>query len=301
MNNLRNKAGFCGSIHGKSFEILLILLFTLGIIILTVNLILTEWEFKLSYYLFYIEIGLVALNGLCLICSIILRCWRSNGSVLNSNYSSSHCISIIILFLVIINLLGSIAEEVLFYFLYYFITYDRDKGIDETYLKMYKIYEKIMNNPEEEEESRILSEDDDDKKMQTKIDILKILPWISFSLNIFFQICGIIFIVLLINRIKHKSDYGIPADALTQNGSTYQNGTATNRNSVNIGNSKSQVMPGEKRKSKKGNKKKKAKKNNKSGGKEIFSNAESDQVEINKKGRKKKRRMRRSKSKDKKK
>ena len=113
--------------------------------------------------------------------------------------------------------------------------------------------------------------------------------------------CGIIFIVLLINRIKHKSDYGIPADALTQNGSTYQNGTATNRNSVNMGNSKSQVMPGEKRKSKKGNKKKKAKKNNKSGGKEIFSNAESDQVEINKKGRKKKRRMRRSKSKDKKK
>ena len=269
MNNLRNKAGFCGSIHGKSFEILLILLFTLGIIILTVNLILTEWQFKLSYYLFYIEIGLVSLNGLCLICSIILRCWRSNGSVLNSNYSSSHCISIIILFLVIINLLGSIAEEILFYFLYYIIIHMDDEEKGENYDKMLKIVDKIMNNPEKEE-SRILSEDDDDdddKKMETKYNILKILPWISFSLNNFFQICGIIFIVLLINRIKHKSDYGIPADALTQNGSTYQNGTATNRNSVNMGNSKSQVMPGEKRKSKKGNKKKKAKKNNKSGGK----------------------------------
>ena len=58
---------------------------------------------------------------------IILRYWRSNGSVLTINYSLSYYFSIIVLSLVIINLLGSICEEILFYFVYYIIAYDEDK------------------------------------------------------------------------------------------------------------------------------------------------------------------------------
>ena len=70
-NNLENKPGCCANVHGKCFEILLIVLFTLGAIIITANLILTRWFFKHSYYLFFIEIGLIALNGLCLIFTIL--------------------------------------------------------------------------------------------------------------------------------------------------------------------------------------------------------------------------------------
>ena len=272
-NNMKNKTGFCGSIHGKSFEILLIILFTLGFIMLTVNLIVTEWYLRDSSSLFIIEICLVALNGLCLILTIILRLWRSNGSVLNTNYTSSHCVSIIEFFLIIINLLGSIIEGILFFFIYYIISYDPDKEITEFYTKVAEI----------------------------NVSVLKTLPWISFSLNTFCQILSLVFIILLIKRIKHKSDYGIATDAMTQNGSALPNGSSSNRNAVYLENSNNQVYQEEKRKSKKSKtSKKKVKKNERSARKEVFSNAESDQIEINKKSRKKKSRKKRSKSKDKK-
>ena len=48
-NNLQNKAGFFGRIHGKFFEILSIITFTLGTIFLAVNLAVTEWFFKQSH------------------------------------------------------------------------------------------------------------------------------------------------------------------------------------------------------------------------------------------------------------
>jgi hypothetical protein len=141
---MNNKTGFCGSIHGKSFEILLIILFTLGIIMLTVNLIVTEWYLRNSSSLFIIEICLVALNGICLILTIILRYWRSNGSVLNTNYTSSHWVSIIDIFLIIINLLGSIIEEILFFFIYYIISYEKNE-ITEFYTKVAEINIKLLD------------------------------------------------------------------------------------------------------------------------------------------------------------
>ena len=295
-NNMKNKSGFCGSIHGKSFEILLIILFTLGIIMLTVNLIVTEWYFRDSSSLFIIEICLVALNGLCLIFTIILRYWRSNGSVLNTNYTSSHCVSIIEIFLIIINLLGSIIEEILFFFIYYIISYEKNE-ITEFYTKVAEINVKLMDKVDHN--SKIFTYDAD--KLKKKYSVLKTLPWISFSLNTFFQILSLIFIILLIKRIKHKSDYGIATDAMTQNGSALPNGSSSNRNAVYLENSNNQVYQEEKRKSKKSKiSKKKVKKNERSARKEVFSNAESDQIEINKKSRKKKSRKKRSKSKDKK-
>ena len=297
-NNLKNKSGFCGSIHGKSFEILLIILFTLGIVMLTVNLIVTEWYLRDSSSLFIIEICLVVLNGLCLILTIILRYWRSNGSVLNTNYTASHCISIIEIFLIIINLLGSIIEEILFLFIYYIISYVEDKKITEFYTKVAEITVKLMDK--DDRFSKMYTYDE--KKLKNKLSVLKALPWICFSLNTFFQILSLIFIILLIKRIKHKSDYGIATDAMTQNGSALPNGSSSNRNAVYLENSNNQVYQEEKRKSKKSKtSKKKAKKNDRSARKEVFSNAESDQIEINKKSRKKKSRKKRSKSKDKKK
>ena len=293
-NNMKNKSGFCGSIHGKSFEILLIILFTLGIIMLTVNLIVTEWYFRDSSSLFIIEICLVALNGLCLILTIILRLWRSNGSVLNTNYTSSHCVSIIEFFLIIINLLGSIIEEILFFFIYYIISYDPDKEITEFYTKVAEINIKLLDKVNHK--SKMFTYDED--TLKKKQSVLKTLPWISFSLNTFCQILSLVFIILLIKRIKHKSDYGIATDAMTQNGSALPNGSSSNRNAVYLENSNNQVYQEEKRKSKKS--KKKVKKNERSARKEVFSNAESEQKEINKKSKKKKSRKKRSKRKNKK-
>ena len=296
-NNMKNKTGFCGSIHGKSFEILLIILFTLGFIMLTVNLIVTEWYFRDSSSLFIIEICLVALNGLCLILTIILRLWRSNGSVLNTNYTSSHCVSIIEFFLIIINLLGSIIEGILFFFIYYIISYDPDKEITEFYTKVAEINVKLLDKVNHK--SKMFTYDED--TLKKKQSVLKTLPWISFSLNTFCQILSLVFIILLIKRIKHKSDYGIATDAMTQNGSALPNGSSSNRNAVYLENSNNQVYQEEKRKSKKSKtSKKKVKKNERSARKEVISNAESDQIEINKKSRKKKSRKKRSKSKDKK-
>ena len=300
-NNMNNKPGCCANVHGKSFELILIVLFTLGAIIIAANFILTRWYFKQSYILFFIEIGLIALNGLCLLFTIMLRCWRSNGSVLNTNYSSSYCLSIFIIILIIINLLGSIGEEVLFYFVYYIITFDGNKN--NTYTKIMDIYLKIMNNPEK---NGLFS----GKKEEIKVTILKILPWVCFSLNIFMQILGIIFINLIIKRIKLKSDFGIPLDILNPNGSAFQNGTAlqngseinmNNMNPVNLENNNIHLEEKKEIKKRKEKEKDKIKKSRKSKKekKEIFTNNEHDKKEKNKKSRNKKGKKKRSKSKNK--
>ena len=117
----RNK-GCCPSVHAKTFEIILIIGFILSIILLIVNLVLSLWCFKYSYALFIIEIGLIALNFISIILSIILRVWRRDGSVHNKNFSSSNNVAIFNIVLVIINLLASIAEEVLFSFVISFLS-----------------------------------------------------------------------------------------------------------------------------------------------------------------------------------
>ena len=84
----------CRSIHAKVFEIILIIGFISSLILLTVNLVLTMWLIKYSIYIFIIEIVLIGFNFIASILAIILRAWRSNGSVENKNNSSSYCISI---------------------------------------------------------------------------------------------------------------------------------------------------------------------------------------------------------------
>ena len=137
INNRLQDSGCCGGVHAKVFEILLIIGFITSFILLTVSFVLTMWFFKYSTYIFAIEICLIGLNFFAIILAIILRVWRSNGTVNNINNSSSFLISILILVILIISLLGSIANDLLtsyllefryMYFLYFLFNDEEDEN-----------------------------------------------------------------------------------------------------------------------------------------------------------------------------
>ena len=115
IENNKNE-GCCPSVHAKTFEIILIIGFILSLGSLIVNLIVLLWCIKQSYPILIIEIRLIALSTISLVLSIILRVWRSDDSVFNTKFLSSFCVATINLVLVIINILSSITEEVLFSF-----------------------------------------------------------------------------------------------------------------------------------------------------------------------------------------
>ena len=279
MQNFPKEIGCCGKIHAKTCEIILIIGFISGAIFITINFVMTMWFFKFSLYLFAIEIALLALNVFCVIFSILLRVWRSNGSVMKGNNSSSHCISICIIVILIINILGSLAEDALFYFIFYLLNIDDDdeENIDpQKMLKMIEMYGKIMN--------RITEDSSPKMKDENQLKLLKLIPWICINANILVQIIAIIFVILLIKRIKKKSDYDVSMGFMNQNSqqAPFQNQIDTNKNSVfGISAKKGDV---------KGNKKKGKKKKAEDHKNEMISNPDSDQIEIrnNKKGKKKK-------------
>ena len=209
MENQDNNQGCCPSVHAKNFEIILIIGFILSIILLIVNLVFSLWCFKYSYALFIIEIGLIALNFISIILSIILRCWRSDGSVHNQNLSSSSNAAIFNIVLVIINLLASIAEEVLFSFVISYLILSLDNNDSENSEKKEKIFMKIMNK--NLEKMGVFDENNPDNNLRIltkKMKMLKILPWIAINFNIFIQFLMIIFIIIIIGRINLKSDFG---------------------------------------------------------------------------------------------
>ena len=258
MKNENNNQGCCSSVHAKIFEIILIIGFILPIILLIINLVISLWCFKCSYSLFIIEIGLLVLNFICFIISIILRCWRSDGSVLKENFSSSNSAAIFNIVLVIINILASITEDVLFSFVipflalllenesglniytikefdpkaledqinsydpndFEFLSEERRKVIDDAInkskiiLKKGKKFVKIMNKNYQKKLFSFLDNiNDDDKKedlLTNKIKTLKILPWITINFNIFMQLLMFIFLIIIINRINLKSNFGFP-------------------------------------------------------------------------------------------
>ena len=258
MKNENNNQGCCPSVHAKIFEIILIIGFILPIILLIVNLVITLWCFKCSYSLFIIEIGLLVLNFICFIISIILRCWRSDGSVLKENFSSSNSAAIFNIVLVIINILASITEDVLFSFVIPFLALllDDEVGLNvstikefdpktwedyinsfdpnqfESYpeatrkfiedainrakiiLKKGKKFVKIMNKNYQKKLFSFLDNINDYDKIEDiltkKIKTLKILPWITINFNIFMQLLMLIFLIIIINRINLKSNFGFP-------------------------------------------------------------------------------------------
>ena len=201
-----------------------------------------NWYLKYSSSILALEVLLVLFTFFCLIISIILRIFRSNGTVFNSTYNFSYYISIAILILVIINILFSVVEDALFYYVYAYMTFSENNEEDyESRLKIMKAFQKIMNKYNGE--GRALSNDDEgyyddedyydgdeeENDFKKKIKRLKALPWVSFNLNAFVQILAIFIILLLIKRIKDKSDYGISIQNSQQN--TTQNQMVNIKNS----------------------------------------------------------------------
>ena len=236
-----HKISFLKKVHAKIFEIVLIVGFVICEIFLIVNLAVNNWFLKYSSSILAFEVLLVLFTFFCLIISIILRIFRSNGTVFNSTYNFSYYISIAILILVIINILFSVVEDALFYYVYAYMTFSENNEEDyESRLKLMKAFQKIMNKYNIE--GRALSNDDEDyyddeeyhddegeNDFEKKIKRLKALPWVSFNLNAFVQILAIFIILLLIKRIKDKSDYGISIQNSQQN--TTQNQMVNIKNS----------------------------------------------------------------------
>ena len=171
-------------------------------------MILTLWCFKTSYCLLSLEIIPIALNAINIVLSIILRCWRSNGSVFKNNFSASVCVFYFILILIIINLLSSIVEE--FFYFWVYVIYKSSEGKIIANLNFAgDILDKIINKNDGDEGK---GPSDSDLK------IVKILPWIAFNFNIFIQVLTLIFILIIRGRlifiliirgrINLNSDYG---------------------------------------------------------------------------------------------
>ena len=242
-----NESGCFDGIEAKIFEIILIVGFFLGVAALVVNLVLTLWCFKHSLYLFITEIGLAGLNVVNIILAVILRIWRSNGSVFKSNLSLSKIITIISLVILIINFLGSAGEDVLFYFLTSYLNLFKDFNFNELGRILQEPDPEPEGDPDDDYEfpeemyyelilSFMLYGIDDSKKEQKRKNFHKImkkklteeqeysiiikfnekkklfslLPWITINFNALIQILMGIVIFILMNRINIKSDFGFP-------------------------------------------------------------------------------------------
>ena len=215
MGKKNQSQGCCPDTHAKCFEIILIIGFLSSLIALIVNLILNIWFFKLSIYFLILSIVSIAMGVISIILSIILRMWRNDDSVLKKNFSSSNCVSSVLIALVIINILSSIAEEVLYSFIYnYFHVRDEIKDCytstcDSAKIKDLKknkddlenIYIKLLNKIKDDED---IDGFDDENKMK----LLKLLPWIAFNFNILIQLLMVIFIIILKRRINLKNHFG---------------------------------------------------------------------------------------------
>ena len=220
MGKKNQNQGCCPDTHAKCFEIILIIGFALSIIVLTVNFILNLWCFKLSIYLFILIIASIALSAISIILSIILRVWRSDDSVLRINYSSSNTTSCFLLVLVIINILSSVSEETLYYFIYdYFIIEDK---FFECINDINNICPEITDLSKKSEKAsetlkKILNKVEkkgfgfkDDKDEENKKKLIKLVPWIAFNFNILILILMIVFVIILKGRIKIKNHFGFP-------------------------------------------------------------------------------------------
>jgi len=96
--------------HAKTFEILLIIFFSLSDLLVFIGLIIGEGSKKYSIILYnFILLLSISLIGLFL--SILLRVFRSNGSVLTSKYGLSLCFTRFIFVLIALNMIDSIVQD----------------------------------------------------------------------------------------------------------------------------------------------------------------------------------------------
>ena len=220
MGKKNQPEGCCPDTHAKCFEIILIVGFILSMAALIVNLVLNLWCFKLSLYILILSIVSIAMSAISLILSIILRYWRSDDSFLKKNSSSASGVSTFLLVLVIINILSSIAEEVLYFFIYNYLhiedqikncilngcDFEESNNLINKLDKAEKTYIKILNKLIKNGGYGI----DDDDELEKKKKLLKLLPWIAFNFDIFIQILMLIFIFILKGRINIKNHFGFP-------------------------------------------------------------------------------------------
>ena len=214
--------GCCPNSHAKCFEIILIIGFILSLVILIVNLILNMWCFKASDIILAFNIIPIGLNGISAILSIILRMWRSDDSVFKNNFSSSSSVAYLLLVVVIINLLSSITEEVLYSFIYnsfYYAKKMEELEENDNWDQIDKLYKKAEDNGKILEKLVTKEIDfgtEDPDKIENKQKILELLPWIALNFNNLIQFIMIIFIIILIGRIKLKNHFGFPQDDKNQ-------------------------------------------------------------------------------------
>ena len=214
--------GCCPNSHAKCFEIILIIGFILSLVILIVNLILNMWCFKASDIILAFNIIPIGLNGISAILSIILRMWRSDDSVFKNNFSSSSSVAYLLLVVVIINLLSSITEEVLYSFIYnsfYYAKKMEELEENDNWDQIEKLYKKAEDNGKILEKLVTKEIDfgtEDPDKIENKQKILELLPWIALNFNNLIQFIMIIFIIILIGRIKLKNHFGFPQDDKNQ-------------------------------------------------------------------------------------
>ena len=212
--------GCCPDTHAKCFELVLIVGFLLGIAALTVNLVLNLWFFKLSLFLLIFTIVPTALNLISFIISIILRNWRSDNSVFKKNFSSSSSAACFLLVILIINFLSTAGEIVFYYFVYNYLSLQEDddnckpgsncnrEELNKKLEAAEKIYYKIMNKCKGNCDFGI----DDLQELEKKTDMVKLLPWAAFCLNLFIQFLMIIMDCIIMGRIKLKSHFGFPEE-----------------------------------------------------------------------------------------
>ena len=211
--------GCCPDTHAKCFELVLIVGFLIGIAALTVNLILNLFFFKLSTLLLVFTIVPAALNLISIIVSIILRTWRSDNSVFKKNFSSSSSAACFLLVLILINFLSTIAEDVLFYFAYKYITLTEELNDCMNRSNINCDWDDLRKKIADiEKMNKIIMDkikDDvgiDGEELEKKMDMLKLLPWAAFNVNLFIQLLSIIMDCILMGRINLKSHFGFPKE-----------------------------------------------------------------------------------------
>ena len=73
-----------------------------------------------------------------------------------------------------------------------------------------------MDKLDEEDEFGFDEDDNDLSKVLIKLNTLRILPWIAVNFNILIQFIMFIFIIIIIGRIKRRSDFGISRNETNQ-------------------------------------------------------------------------------------
>ena len=194
----------------------------------------------------------------------------------------------------IIILLGSGAEDGLFYYTISILTGDFYKKNPSTqeFIDRSEIFQKIFNKYEDMQIDDVYEKIQENK---SKTQIIRLLPWISINFNALIQALSIFFMIIIRQRIKYKTDLESSqvvqtqvAQELNPNRTNLQRNSGTNlalsNNNANIYEDINLKKPKKRRKSK-----------------EIKENGvdNSDNVDIVGKKKGKKKKKKKSKSKDK--